>query len=150
MCDGGVFSVPIAMAVVGAGVAVHQGRQQAKAIAEQQQDRQKQIDAASQQQTNDRMAEGRRLRAAARAAAAEAAVSGNSLFAIESDIEAQTGRDVALIESNRKSGIESSLSETQSSLRSTRAEAISGAVGSAASGAQGAYSNYTIQKYGGS
>lgn len=148
MCDGGTFSVPIAMAIIGAGTAVYQGKQQAKAIQKQMDNEQKQIDSKAQVDTNNRMAEMRALRATARASAAEAAVGGNSLMAIDSDIQAQAGRDVAIVEDNRKRGVETASIDAQARARVNKAETIGGAATSLAGGASSAYGNYQIKKRG--
>ncbi|MDO7934412.1 MULTISPECIES: virion core protein, T7 gp14 family [Xanthomonas] len=148
MCDGGVFSVPIAMAVIGAGTAVYQGKQQAKAIGEQMQAEQSQIDAKAQVDTLQRMAEARSLRATARASAAEAAIGGNSLQAIDNDIMAQAGRDVAMIEGNRERGVAASSADAAARTRVANAEMVGGVINTAASGATSAYSNYQIKKRG--
>lgn len=149
MCEPTTIALA-AGAVLSAGAAVYQGRQAAKDIEQQMAQQQKQVDAQAQQQTNSRIEEARRLRATARAAAAEAAVSGNSLFAIESDIEAQAGRDVALIETNRKNGIESTELDANARLRANRAEAIGGVLSAGVSAGSAYAQNYTIKKYGGS
>ncbi len=148
MCDGGVFSVPIAMAVIGAGTAIYQSKQTEKALNEQAKIEQDQIDNQAGQQEAERRAAARQERASARAAAAEAAVGGNSLAALEADIEAAAGRDITTIESNRKNGIHVSQSTINARKRVASAEAVSGVVSSAASGASSAYDNYKIQRGG--
>jgi hypothetical protein len=144
MCDGGVFSVPIAMAIVGAGTAVYQGKQQAKALQEQMNQEQEVINKEASVATNEKLSEVRALRASARAAAAESAIGGNSLFGIQQEIEAQGGRDMAQIESNRKQGIHASTADTKARAKVAKAETLSSVTSYAAQGASGAYNNYKI------
>ena len=85
-----------------------------KAIEEAAERQQEQINDQAAERTQQRMEEARALRSAMRASAAEAAVSGNSVE-LANDIMAQAGRDVALIEKNRRNGVVESGSEARSS-----------------------------------
>lgn len=134
------------MAVIGAGTAVYQQRQAVKAADRQQEAENENTRLAATQQTNERLKEAREQRASARAAAAEASIGGNSLGALEMDIEAQAGRDVTTIEGNaRRSGIAAN-TQYRSQVRAANAEAVSSIASSAASSAGSAYKNYTIKK----
>jgi len=139
MCDGGVFSVPIILAVVGAATAVYGMEQQKKSTEQMAQVQQDEIDATAQQKTQERMEEARSLRASARAGAAEGGVSGNSVSLLLDDVMGQAGRDAALIESNRKSGISASMAEADARNRSATSEAFRDVANSGVS----AYSDYS-------
>jgi hypothetical protein len=105
MC--GPLVIPIAMAVtaaVSAGAAIYSSNQQKHALEAQAKMQQDQTDASAQAQTMDRMQAARQQRAAARAAAAQSGVSGNSSDAVLNDIMMQEGTDVSRIEKNRENG----------------------------------------------
>lgn len=110
------------MMVVGALTAKQMQKQQQKATEAAAAVQQQQINDQAQQKTQERMEEARRLRAQARASAAEAGVAGNSIDVMLDDIYGQAGRDVALIEHNRKNGIDASEVEADSRNRMSRAE----------------------------
>lgn len=120
-----------ASAILAAGAAVHGYQQQKKAVAEMAKVQQDQINDQAQQRTLDRMEEARALRAQARAAAAEAAVSGNSIDLLLDDITGQAGRDVSIIERNRRNGVLASDAEASARLRGAHAEMVGGVLGSA-------------------
>ncbi len=128
------------MAAVAAASAIYGYQQQKKSITQMAKIQQSQIDSQSQQRTMDKMEEARKLRAEARASAAEAGVSGNSVQILMDDIEAQHLRDAALIETNRKNGVDASGAEASARLRSSRAE-MYGQLGQAAGSAAGAYTS---------
>lgn len=146
MCNPAV--IPIALAIASAATAVYTTNEQNKATSAQAERQQDQINASAQEKTRQRMEEARALRASARASAAESAVAGNSLAMIETDIQAQAGQDVALIERNRRNGVEASTAEANARLRLSNAEMWSQIGSSAASGVSGAYDRYTIQSQG--
>lgn len=98
--------------------------QQNKAISEAAARQQEQINDQAAERTQARMEEARALRSAMRASAAEAAVSGNSVELLANDIMAQAGRDVALIEKNRRNGVVESAAEARARIRSRNAEAF--------------------------
>lgn len=131
----------VGMAVSAAG-AVYMHNEQQKANAEMAEVQQQQINAQAAQKTQDRMAEARALRAQARAAAAEAGVAGNSVDIFLNDIMGQAGRDAALIETNRRNGVEASAAEESARSRSATAEMYGGLANTAASG----YGNYVSAK----
>lgn len=146
MCDGGVISIPLITAIVGAGVAVHGAREQKKATQAMLNQQQSEIDAAAVVKKQQRMEEARALRATARASAAEAAIGGNSLAMLEEDIMGQAGRDLALIETNRRNGTLASAAEASARIRVANAEALGTAGSGFVSGAGSAYNNYTIKR----
>jgi len=132
------------LAVVGAASAVYSANQQQKALNQQAQTQQKQIDQAASAQTDDRLKVAREQRAAARAASAESGTSGNSTDAILNDLLMQSGRDVSRIEKNRENGQLESQQEVRSKTSEINGQLISGLAGSANAGAS-AYSNYKIK-----
>lgn len=146
MCDGGVFTVPIITAVLGAATAVYGVKKQNEGTQAMLDQQQSQIDASAVQKKQQRMEEARALRATARASAAEAAIGGNSFAMIETDIMGQAGRDLALIETNRRNGSLASASEANARTRVANAEAFAAIGGSLANGATSAYRNYTIRQ----
>lgn len=115
-------------AIASAAVSVYGYQQQKKAIKQMAEQQQEQINDQATKRINDRMAEARALRSQARAAAAEAAVSGNSIDALFNDITAQAGQDVATMERNRKNGIAASEAEAGARMRGATAEALGGVV----------------------
>ena len=132
------------LAVVGAASAVYSANQQQKALNQQAQTQQKQIDQAASAQTDDRLKVAREQRAAARAASAESGTSGNSTDAILNDLLMQSGRDVSRIEKNRENGQLESQQEVRSKTSEINGQLISGLAGSANAGSS-AYSNYKIK-----
>lgn len=143
MCDGGVVSVPLTMMVIGALTAKQMQKQQQKATEAMAAVQQQQINDQAAQKTNERMEEARKLRAQARASAAEAGVAGNSVDALLDDIYGQAGRDVALIETNRKNGIDASAADAAGRIRMSKAEMWSG-VASSAVNSYDSYQRYKI------
>ncbi len=141
-------AIPIALAIASAATAVYTTNEQNKATTAQAERQQEQINASAQEKTRQRMEEARALRASARAAAAESAVAGNSLAMIETDIQAQAGRDVALIERNRRDGVDASLAEANARLRLSNAEMWSSIGASAGNGLSAVYNQYTIKSQG--
>jgi len=135
--------------VIGAATAVYSSEQQKKATEQQLKVQQSEIDASAAQKRNDRMEEARALRAAARAAAAESAIGGNSVEAISQDVMGQAGRDVALLETNRRNGTLASSAEAMARIRVANADMVNSIGSSVANGANSMYSNYQISKYGG-
>ena len=131
------------MMVVGALTAKQMQKQQQKATEAMAAVQQQQINDQAAQKTNDRMQEARRLRAQARASAAEAGVAGNSVDSLLDDIYGQAGRDVALIETNRKNGIAASEADAAGRIRMSKAEMWSGIVSSAAN-SYDSYQRYRI------
>ena len=104
MC--GPVAIPLALAVVSAGVGLYQANQNKHAVEAQLKQQQKQVDQNASAQMEDRIKAAREARASARAAAAESGVSGNSADAVLSDIQFQASRDVSRIEKNRENGID--------------------------------------------
>lgn len=127
-----------AMAVRGA----NQQRHAVEAIAKQQQE---QVNDQAQAKTQERMEEARQLRAQARASAAEAGVAGNSIDVLLDDVYGQAGRDVALIENNRRNGVAASSANAGARLREVNGQLASGLVGAAEQGAN-AYAVYRSTK----
>lgn len=132
------------LAVVGAASAVYSANQQQKALNQQAQAQQKQIDQAASARTDDRLKVAREQRAAARAASAESGTSGNSTDAILNDLLMQSGRDVSRIEKNRENGQLESQQEVSSKTSEINGQLVSGLAGSASAGAN-AYSSYKIK-----
>lgn len=129
-------------AILSAAVAVRGANQQRHAIEAQAKVQQEQINDQAQQQSQERVEEARRLRAQARAVAAEAGVAGNSVDVLLDDIYGQAGSDVALIETNRRNGVTASSESARARLRETDAQLASSLVG-AASQTGSAYSIYS-------
>ncbi|WP_408953175.1 hypothetical protein [Lysobacter sp. Hz 25] len=127
--------------------AVYANSEQKKATKDALQVQQAEIDASAATQKNERMEEARALRATARAAAAEAAIGGNSVDAISIDVMGQAGRDVALIETNRRNGSLASSAEANARIRGANAEMVQGIGGAATTGMSG-YQNYMIRRKG--
>ncbi|MGO1069485.1 virion core protein, T7 gp14 family [Lysobacter sp. CA199] len=127
--------------------AVYANGEQKKATKEALKVQQSEIDASAATQKNERMEEARALRATARAAAAEAAIGGNSVDAISIDVMGQAGRDVALIETNRRNGTLASSAEANARIRSANAEMVQ-SIGSAAATGMSGYQNYMIRRKG--
>lgn len=138
----------IATVAVMVATSVYAAQEQKKATKAQLKVQQSEIDAAAATQKNERMEEARALRASARAAAAEAAIGGNSVDAISTDIMGQAGRDVALIETNRRNGTLASSAEANARIRVANAEMISSSGSAIAGGINTGYSNYLIRKNG--
>ena len=132
------------LAVVGAASAVYSANQQQKALNQQAQIQQDQINQGASAQTDDRLKQAREQRASARAASAESGASGNSTDAILNDLLMQSGRDVSRIEKNRENGQLESQQEVRSKTGEINGQLVAGLAGSANSGAN-AYSNYTIK-----
>ena len=139
MCN--PVAVQVGIAAVSAMATMYGQDQNNKAIEEAAERQQEQINDQAAERTQQRMEEARALRSAMRASAAEAAVSGNSVELLANDIMAQAGRDVALIEKNRRNGVVESGSEARARIRTGNAEALGGVMQSGAN----AYSN--IQTY---
>ena len=128
----------IIMAVMTAATAVYSANQQKHATEKALKNQQQQVDQQAAASMDDRMRAAREQRAAARAASAEAGVSGNSADAVLNDIMMQSGRDVSRIEKNRENGI----TETSQQARS-RVDEINGQLtASIANSAASAYSGY--------
>lgn len=134
-------------AVLSAAMAVRGANQQRHAIEAQAKAQQQQVNDQAAQKTNERMEEARKLRAQARASAAEAGVAGNSIDVLLDDVYGQAGRDVALIETNRRIGVTASSEEARARMRGTNAELVTGLVGAASQGAN-AYVTYQDTKTG--
>ena len=132
------------LAVVGAASAVYSANQQQKALNQQAQIQQDQINQGASAQTDDRLKQAREQRASARAASAESGASGNSTDAILNDLMMQSGRDVSRIEKNRENGQLESQQEVRSKTGEINGQLVAGLAGSANSGAN-AYSNYKIK-----
>ncbi|MBB6246347.1 hypothetical protein [Rhodanobacter sp. A1T4] len=132
------------LAVVGAASAVYSANQQQKALNQQAQIQQDQINQGASAQTDDRLKQAREQRASARAASAESGASGNSTDAILNDLLMQSGRDVSRIEKNRENGQLESQQEVRSKTGEINGQLVAGLAGSANSGAN-AYSNYKIK-----
>jgi len=124
MCN--PVAVQIGIAAVGAMTTMYQTNQNNKATEELAQRQQDQVNDAAAEKTQARMEEARAMRASFRAAAAESAVSGNSVSIIANDIMGQAGRDIALIDKNRRNGIIASGEESRARVRSNNAEALGG------------------------
>lgn len=136
------------MAVIAIVGAVYTKTEQNKATREMLDVQQKEIDASAATQKQQRMEEARALRATARAAAAESAISGNSVDAISADIMGQAGRDVSLVETNRRNGTLASSAEASARMRVANADMINTIGSSVAGGISSGYGNYTIKKNG--
>lgn len=134
--------VALTTAVVSAVTAVHQGRQQVKAIEAEQKVEAENIATQASIDTNARLSEARELRATARASAAEAAVSGNSLAAQEMQIEQGVGTDMAMIESGMRRNLDTSARSANARSKLARAEATGSVLSSAASAGLGVYGQY--------
>jgi len=104
MCEPTTITL-IAMAALSATAAVYQANVQRHAVEDQLKVQQEQTNEAASAATEDRIRAAREQRAAARAASAESGVTGNSIDAVLSDIQMQSGRDVSRIEKNRENGI---------------------------------------------
>lgn len=104
MCEPTTIAM-VTMAVVSAATAVYSANQSKHAVEDQLKEQQKQTDQAASAQMEDRVKAAREARAAARAAAAESGVMGNSVDAQLNDITFQAGRDVSRIEKNRENGV---------------------------------------------
>ncbi len=124
MCN--PVAVQIGIAAVGAMTTMYQTNQNNKATEEMAQRQQDQINDQAAERTNARMEEARALRAQMRTAAAESAVSGNSVSILADDIMGQAGRDIALIEKNRRNGVAASGDEARARIRANNAEALGG------------------------
>lgn len=94
----------VAVAAVGAITAAYTANQNKHAVEDQLKEQQKQTNQAASAQMEDRVKAAREARAAARAAAAESGVAGNSADAQLNDIVFQASRDVSRIEKNRENG----------------------------------------------
>lgn len=140
MCE--VATATLISAGISAITAAYGYQQQKKATAQMALVQQEEISAQAQQRTQDRFEEARQLRAKARAAAAEAGIGGASVDALLQDIGGQAGRDVALIEANRRSGVRASQAEAAARNRSARTEFY----GQLADAATTAYSGYRTAK----
>lgn len=139
MCEPTTIAL-VTMAVISAATAAYSANQQKHAVENQLKVKQQQQDAATQAQTLDRMKAAREQRAAARAASAEAGVSGNSAQAVLHDIQMQAGTDVSRIQKNginadNASALQakSSYSEINGSLAQSLAASASTAAGAYAS-----------------
>ena len=130
MCN--PVAVQVGIAAVSAMATMYGQDQNNKAIEEAAERQQEQINDQAAERTQQRMEEARALRSAMRASAAEAAVSGNSVELLANDIMAQAGRDVALIEKNRRNGVVESGSEARARIRTGNAEALGGVTATAA------------------
>lgn len=130
------------MAIIGAATAVYGMQQQKKATVQMAKKQQEQIDASAQAKKQERMEQARQLRATARAAAAEAGVAGNSVEHMLGDIMGQAGRDVSLIEVNRRNGVDASSAEANARLRVANAEMVQ----SLANTGTNTYANYQQYK----
>jgi len=117
-------------------------RQQAKAVAGASALQQQQINEQTAERTDARIREARELRASLRAQAAESGISGNSVTLMGDDMMGQAGRDVALLEKNRKHAVAASASEARARIRASRAEMLGGLIQTGNS----AYSHYQIGK----
>lgn len=132
-----IAAVPIIMAVVAAGTAVYTANQQKHAMEDTLKLQQEQTDAAAGAQIDDRLKAAREQRAAARTAAAESGVSGNSSNAILSDLLMQSGRDVSRIEKNRENGQVETIQQARSRSSEINGQLVQGIAGAAQAGASG-------------
>jgi len=98
------LAIPLALAAVSVGVGLFQANQNKHAVEAQLKEQQRQTNEQASAQTEDRIKAAREARAAARAAAAESGVAGNSSDAVLTDIQFQASRDVSRIEKNRENG----------------------------------------------
>lgn len=103
MCEPATITM-VAVAVIGAATAAYTANQNKHAVEDQLKEQQKQTDQVASAQMEDRVKAAREARAAARAAAAESGVSGNTADAQLNDIVFQASRDVSRIEKNRENG----------------------------------------------
>lgn len=103
MCE--PTTITVAIAAVSAATAVYTANQNKHAVEDQLKEQQKQTNQAASAQMEDRVKAAREARAAARAAAAESGVAGNSVDAQLNDIVFQASRNVSRIEKNRENGV---------------------------------------------
>jgi hypothetical protein len=103
MCEPTTITA-VTLAVVSAATAAYAANQNKHAVEDQLKEQQKQTNQAASAQMEDRVKAAREARAAARAAAAESGVAGNSVDAQLNDIVFQASRDVSRIEKNRENG----------------------------------------------
>jgi len=127
---------------VSAGLQIKGQRGQAKAVAEASAAQQEQINDQTAERNDTRIKEARELRASLRAQAAESGVSGNSIALLGQDMLAQAGRDMALMDKNRKQAINASQAEARARLRAGRGELWGGLL----STGMNAYDKYQIGK----
>ena len=135
-------AVQVGIAAFSTMATMYGQHRQNKAIAEAAARQQEQINDQAAERTQARMEEARALRSALRASAAEAAVSGNSVELLASDIMGQAGRDAALIEKNRRNGVIESVARARALIARGNAEAL----GSVVQIGENAYNNILTYK----
>jgi len=123
---------------VGAITNITGHNQQSKATASAARLQQEQVNAQAAERSDERIREARELRASLRASSAESGVAGNSIVLLGDDMMAQGGRDLALIDKNRRTANEAIKAEAKARIRASRAEAVRGIFGST-SNAVGGY-----------
>lgn len=133
--------VMVTMAVVSAATAVYQANQSKHAVEDQLKEQKRQTDQAASTQVEDRVKMAWETRAAARAAAAEPGVMGNSADAVLGDVAFQADRDVSRIEKNRENGLSEAGAQAKSRYAEINGQLVSSVAESAAS-AYGALSTY--------
>jgi len=133
------------MAVAGGLAQISGHNQQAKATASAARTQQEQVNAQAAERSDERIREARELRASLRASSAEAGVAGNSIVLLGDDMMGQGGRDLALIDKNRRTANEAIKAEAKARIRASRAELLGGLLGQGGK----AYSNYMIMGGGG-
>jgi len=104
-------------------------RQQAKAVAGAAAAQQEQVNAQAAERSDERIREARELRASLRASSAESAVGGQSIVLLGDDMMGQGGRDIALIDKNRRTANEAIKAEAKARIRASRAELLGGLLG---------------------
>lgn len=135
-----------AMAAVSAATAMYSANQSKHAVEAQLKEQQRQTNESASAQMEDRVKAAREARAAARAAAAESGVVGNSADAQLNDIRFQAGRDVSRIEKNRVNGITQASAEAAGRFAEINGQLTASLVKSAGSAWEGmtAYSSNAV------
>lgn len=121
MCE--PTTVMIGLSALSIAMTAYAANEQKKATNAAAAVQQQQINDQASAETDNRIREAREARARARVGAAESGVMGGSVDALMSDILFQSGRDVSLIEKNRKNGAMASETERLGRNRVTNAEA---------------------------
>jgi len=117
-------------------------RQQAKAVTGASATQQEQVNAQAAERSDERIREARELRASLRASSAESAVGGQSIVLLGDDMMGQAGRDLALIDKNRRTANQAVRAEAKGRIRASRAELLGGLIQTGSS----AYGQYLIGK----
>lgn len=130
-----------AASAAGAAYSAYAANQQENAMEDAIKVNREQTNEAAAAQTNDQRRQARSMRATARAAAAQAGASGNSVTAMLNDISMQEGMNTARIEKNRVNAINSQASMGEIQLGRIQTQETSSIISSIGSMA-GAYNSY--------